>query len=138
MLGSQLAQLLTHPLQLLLAKLGLTQLLLALGQPLLQRLATAKQCAHQLVPLNGALAQRQRMAEQGIAPQLLPALGQLLGAGFQLRQMLLTHRQLAGQLLTLALALDVLMIEPFPLQFEASDPLRQLTQDPRHLGWLWL
>ncbi len=109
-LGSQLAQLLTHPLQLLLAKLGLTQQLLALGQPLLQRLATAKQGAHQLVPLNGALAQRQRMAEQGIAPQLLPALGQLLGAGFQLRQMLLTHRQLAGQLLTLALALDVLMI----------------------------
>ncbi len=136
-LGSQLAQLLTHPLQLLLAELGLTQQLLALGQPLLQRLATAKQGAHQLVPLNGTLAQRQRMAEQGIAPQLLPALGQLLGAGFQLRQMLLTHRQLAGQLLTLALALDVLMIEPIPFEFEASGPLRQLTQDPRHL-WLAL
>ena len=133
-LGSQLAQLLTHPLQLLLTKLGLTQLLLALGQPLLQRLATAKQGAHQLVPLNGALAQRQRMAEQGIAPQLLPALGQLLGAGFQLRQMLLTHRQLAGQLLTFALALNVLVVEPLPFQLQTAGPLRQLTQDPRHLG----
>ena len=55
-LGRQLAQLLTHPLQLLLTELGLTQLLLALGQPLLQRLATAEQGAHQLVPLNRALA----------------------------------------------------------------------------------
>ncbi len=136
-LGSQLAQLLTHPLQLLLAKLGLTQLLLALGQPLLQRLATAKQGAHQLVPLNGALAQRQRMAEQGIASQLLPALGQLLGAGFQLWQVLLAYRQLAGQLLTLALALNILMIEPFPLQLQAAGPLSQLTENAGHL-WLAL
>ena len=55
-LGRQLAQLLTHPLQLLLTELGLTQLLLPLGQPLLQRLATAEQGAHQLIPLNRALA----------------------------------------------------------------------------------
>ncbi len=73
------------------------------------------------------------MAEQGIASQLLPAQGQLLGTGLQLRQMLLAHRQLAGQLLALALALNVLVIEPLPLELEAAGALRQLTQNARHL-----
>ncbi len=93
----------------------------------------AEQGAHQLVPLDGALAQRQRMAQQLGTAELQPALGQLLGARFQLRQVLLAHCQLASQLLTLALALNVLVVEPFPLQFETAGPLRQLTENAGHL-----
>ncbi len=54
-LAGQLAQLLAHGLQLLLPLLGLTQLLLAVSQPLLQALATAQQGIHQLIPLDWAL-----------------------------------------------------------------------------------
>ncbi len=54
-LAGQLAQLLAHGLQLLLPLLGLTQLLLATGQPLLQALAAAQQDAHQFIPLDWAL-----------------------------------------------------------------------------------
>ncbi|MNZ76050.1 hypothetical protein D3C78_945450 [compost metagenome] len=137
MAGGQLAQLLAHGLQLLLAELGLTQLLLALGQPMLQSLATAKQGTHQLAPLGQGigliLIQWQRVAQQLGTAELLPTQGQLFGAGIQLRQMLAARRQLACQLLAFALALDVLMIESLPLELEAAGSIRQLTQNARHL-----
>ena len=84
-LAGQLTQLLAHGLQLLLPLLGLAQLLLAADQPLLQTLAATEQGTHQFVPLDRALTQRQRMAQQLGTAELLPALGQLLGARLQLR-----------------------------------------------------